>query len=414
MHIFARSGRKQMLSRKEQPMRIFRFVVAICAFAGCLFWGATSLRAQTWSSPVLVENGGGAAVSANANGTEAVIYAGLATVKSNGVWGTPVPLGSGSPASDIKVAPNGDVLAIWSFRTSNTYVPVEAQAAFFSGGRWGPTWTITTSEFGNVYSFGPPSIGFDGNSQATVVWEEYNGSTCSVVAITGTAAAGFSSRQTLSNESTCQGWTQLAVNHTSQAVVVIGVPGILSGPVVAISRGADGTWHPPVTLETQQYRQRQPRIGLGDDGTAVAVWTQRTTGSYAVRSPSGVWSQAAPLPGVTNTTNTSFVAVDGIGNAVVAYQQYQSPSGLLTQYRPVGGSWQSPVLLENAGPVGAAATALGSFVVASGDAAFVRLPGSSTWHQTSFTNGVAAVGAASGLAIVSTGPQVDISTAVIP
>src|SRR5215472_12641151 len=110
----------------------------------------------------------------------------LAAVKTGGVWKTPVLLGSGSPASDIKVAPNGDVLAIWSFRTSNTYVPVEAQAAFFSGGRWGPTWTITTSQYGNVYNFGPPSIGFDGNNQATVVWEEYNGSTCSVVTVTGT------------------------------------------------------------------------------------------------------------------------------------------------------------------------------------------------------------------------------------
>jgi len=395
-------------------MRIFRFVVAICAFAGCLFWGATSLRAQTWSSPVLVENGGGAAVSANANGTEAVIYAGLATVKSNGVWGTPVPLGSGSPASDIKVAPNGDVLAIWSFRTSNTYVPVEAQAAFFSGGRWGPTWTITTSEFGNVYSFGPPSIGFDGNSQATVVWEEYNGSTCSVVAITGTAAAGFSSRQTLSNESTCQGWTQLAVNHTSQAVVVIGVPGILSGPVVAISRGADGTWHPPVTLETQQYRQRQPRIGLGDDGTAVAVWTQRTTDSYAVRSPSGSWSAAAVLPGVSAITNTSYVAVDGKGNAVVAYEQYQLPAGLLALRRPGGGSWGSPELLEsNAGPAGEAATPAGTFVVASGDAVYTLLPGASTWNKASFST-VYKVAAAPGIAVAAVAPQVSVSTAPVP
>src|SRR5215471_9746691 len=212
-----------MLSLFSRLATAFIFVWA------CVFVCADSMCAQSWSAPLLVENGGGAAVSTNSNGTQAVIYGGLVSVKTGGAWGAPTLLGSGSPASDIKVAPNGDVLAIWSFRTSNTYVPVEAQAAFFSGGRWGPTWTITTSEFGNVYSFGPPSIGFDGNSQATVVWEEYNGSTCSVVAISGTAAAGFSSRQTLSNESTCQGWTQLAVNHSSQAVVVIGVPGILSG-----------------------------------------------------------------------------------------------------------------------------------------------------------------------------------------
>jgi len=300
----------------------------------CAFVCAASVHAQTWSTPHLVENGGGAAVSANSNGTAAVIFAGLASVKTGGTWGAPISLASGSPASDIKVAPNGDVLAIWSFRTSNTYLPVEAQAAFFSGGRWGPTWTITTNEFGDVYNFGPPSIAFDGDSQATVVWEEYNGSTCSVLAITGNAAAGFGSRQTVSNEASCKGWTQLAVNHSGQAVAVIGVPGILSGPVVAISRGADGTWSAPVTLEAQQYRQRQPRIGLGDDGTAVAVWTQRSTASYAVRSPSGLWSAAAALPGVSAITNTSYVAVDGTGNAVVAYEQYQLPAGLLAMRRP--------------------------------------------------------------------------------
>jgi hypothetical protein len=334
-------------------------------------------------------------------------------VKTGGTWGAPISLASGSPASDIKVAPNGDVLAIWSFRTSNTYLPVEAQAAFFSGGRWGPTWTITTNEFGDVYNFGPPSIAFDGDSQATVVWEEYNGSTCSVLAITGNAAAGFGSRQTVSNEASCKGWTQLAVNHSGQAVAVIGVPGILSGPVVAISRGADGTWSAPVTLEAQQYRQRQPRIGLGDDGTAVAVWTQRSTASYAVRSPSGVWSAAAALPGVSAITNTSYVAVDGTGNAVVAYEQYQLPAGLLAMRRPAGGTWGTPVLLEgNGGPAGEAATPAGSFVVASGTAVYTLLPGSSAWNKTSFSS-VYKVAAAPGIAI-SVAPQVSVSTTAVP
>jgi len=375
---------------------------------------SSSAHAQTWSAPQFVENGGPAAVSANANGTAAVISAGLAAVKTAGVWGTPVLLGSGSPASNIKVAPNGDILAIWSFRTSNTYVPVEAQAAFFSGGHWGPTLTITTTEYGNVYNFGPPSIGFDGNNQATVVWEEFNGSKCSVVAITGNAASGFGARQTISNESTCQGWIQLAVNHSGQAVAVIGVPGILSGPVVAISRDTNGTWEAPVTLEAQQYRQLQPRIGLGDDGTAVAVCTQRTTGSYSVRSPNGVWSAAAVLPGVSAVSNTSYVAVDGTGNAVVAYEQYQLPAGLLVMYRPAGGSWGTRVLLEsNAGPAGEAVSPAGTFVVASGGAVYTLLPGGSTWNKTSFST-VYSVAAAPGVAIAAVAPQISVSTAAVP
>lgn len=75
-------------------------IVTACTLAVFMFLGVCSLHAQIWSAPVLVENGGGAAVSSTANGTEAVIYAGLAAVKTGGVWRTPVLLGSGSPASD--------------------------------------------------------------------------------------------------------------------------------------------------------------------------------------------------------------------------------------------------------------------------------------------------------------------------
>jgi hypothetical protein len=184
---------------------------------------------------------------------------------------------------------------------------------------------------------------------------------------------------------------------------------------VALSRDADGTWHAPVTLEAQQYRQRQPRIGLGDDGTAVAVWTQRTTDSYAVRTPDGVWSAAAPLPGVSAITNTSYVAVDGKGNAVVAYQQYQLPAGLLVQHRPAGGPWGPAVLLEaNGGPAGAAATPAGTFVVASGAAVYTLPPGASTWNKASFSGGVYKVAAAPGIAVAAGGPQVSVSTAAVP
>lgn len=92
------------------------------------------------------------------------------------------------------------------------------------------------------------------------------------------------------------------------------------------------------------------------------------------------------LPGVSAITNTSYVAVDGSGNAVVAYEQYQLPAGLLVTRRRADGSWGSPVLLEaNGAPAGEAATPAGTFVVASGDAVHTLLPGASTWNKTSFS-----------------------------
>jgi hypothetical protein len=133
----------------------------------------------------------------------------------------------------------------------------------------GRTVTISTNVYGNVYSVGLPSVDFDGNSRATVIWEQLGANAsppCTLMATTGTAAGGFGSAQAISSAGTCFGWHALALNHSRQAVAVEGVPGILSGAVVAMSRDSSGTWSAPVTLEASQYRQRQPRIGLGDDG----------------------------------------------------------------------------------------------------------------------------------------------------
>lgn len=118
---------------------------------GVIALACTGLAAaQNWSTPVLVANGNGQAVSTNGAGTSAVIFTPVsggvqASVNTGSGWSAPTTLTSVSAAANIVVAPNGDVLAVWSFRTTNTYTPVEAQAAFFHGGHWGNTLTISTS-----------------------------------------------------------------------------------------------------------------------------------------------------------------------------------------------------------------------------------------------------------------------------
>jgi len=154
--------------------------------------------AQSWSSPKLLANGSSIAVSTNGTGAAAVMFGTLsAVVETGGAWGTPVVLSNlgpyGTGSGTLAVAPNGDVLAAWSYRTTNTYTPNAAQAAFFTGGHWKNTITISGNVYGNVYSFGVPSIGFDGSSRATLVWEEITNPspmTCALKTITGTAASG--------------------------------------------------------------------------------------------------------------------------------------------------------------------------------------------------------------------------------
>ncbi len=268
------SGGKMFHSCKHSHVATSLVVACAIAFSGVAV-------AQTWSSPQLVANGNGQAVSTNGSGTSAVIFTPVAgglqaSVQSGGVWGSPIALSAATAAANIAVAPNGDVLAVWVFRTTNTYNPNTAQARFYSGGHWGNTITISANVFGNVSSSGLPSFGFDSHSQATLIWEEItnpNPVTCSLRAEIGNAAGGFGSAQTISNASTCFGWTRLAVNSSGQVVAVEGAAGILSAVVIAISRDASGAWGTPVTVgPTGVYRQRQPKVGLGNEGTAVLVF----------------------------------------------------------------------------------------------------------------------------------------------
>jgi len=205
------------------------------------------------------------------------------------------------------------------------------------------------------------------------------------------------------------GWTNLAVNSSGQAVAVQGVPGILSGAVIAISRDASGTWAAPVTVAASGvYRQRQPKVGLGNEGTAVLVYLVNAGVRYSVRS-GGIWSAPASLIS-SGAGGVAGVAVDGSGNAVAAYVQTTISPGTYTVYRPVGGSFQPKVQINSSTQV--VATPAGTFV-AGGTTISTRLAGSSTWNQTTFANSQL-VNAAAGLAIAVGAPQVSVSTAAVP
>ena len=377
--------------------------------------------AQTWSTPQFIANGFGIAVATNGS-TSAVLFmppsGGLqASVKTGSTWSTPATLSSlapfGSGTGNIAVAPNGDVLAVWSFRTTNTYIPNQAQAAFFTAGHWGSPITISTNLYGNVNSFGLPGIGFDGHSQATLIDEEITKPSpiaCALKARTGSAASGFGSAQTISNATTCYGLATLAANSGGEAVAVEGATGILTGAVVAISRSLTGAWGTPVTVAASAYRQNNPNVGLGNEGTVVVVWRTRSGVSYAVRS-GGTWSAAAGLPVLVGQAGGSTgVAVDGAGNAVAIFTQVTISPGTYATYRPVGGSWQAKVQLSSGVPV--AATPAGTFV-ASGTTVSTHLAGTSNWTTHTFS-GTATVNAGPGLAIAVVGPQVSVSTAAVP
>jgi len=385
--------------------------------------------AQTWTSPQVVATVPfltGGDVATNGSTATVVFGQGVATgnmlevqavVRSGGAWGPPTALAPQFQFAEdfaVAVAPNGDVVAAWRYDATTASNSGVAQVAFFTAGHRSSAQTISTAGL----NAGMPSIAFDGQSQATVVWEQgTSSSTCALKALQGSAGHGFGAAQTLS--STCYGFVDLAVNSVGQAVAVQGAPGITTGPIVAVARDSNGVWAAPVTLATSVYRQRQPKVGLGKEGTAVVVWLTRAGVSYATRS-NATWSSAAPLPGVLSgrAGGVSGVAVDGGGNAVATFTLTSLTPGIFATYKPVNGAWQAPVQIP-AGPSPIKASPAGTFIVGSGSTVATRLAGSSTWKSTSFSVGqIVDVAAGPGLAIVTLAgvapDSIAVSTASVP
>jgi hypothetical protein len=342
-------------------------------------------------------------------------------VQAGGVWRAPVTL-STAPNSEanVAVAPNGDILVVWSSRTSNSYLPITAQAAFYTNGHWGSPITLSSNVYGNVSSRGLPGIAFDGNSVATLVWEEVVNPSplgCGLKAVTGTAASGLGTARTISTATTCFGWTRLAVNDSGQAVAVQGAAGILSGAVVAISRDTSGNWSAPVTVGAAGvYRQRQPKVGLGNDGTAVLLWLTNAGVRYSFRS-NGAWSAATALLS-GGAGGAADLAVDGAGNAVALFTQTGIGAGGYSVYRPAGGTFESKIALPGGSDLRVVASRGGTFVI-GGQTVSTRLGGSSTWSSTAFTaaaSTVVAVGGNQAMVVLegTSSSQLLVSTATIP
>jgi hypothetical protein len=92
---------------------------------------------------------------------------------------------------------NGTNVAAWRYDATTAADSGVAQVAFYTAGHWGAPLTISASGFNARM----PSVAFDGQRQATVVWEQNTtSSACALKALRGAAGHGFAAAQTISSQ----------------------------------------------------------------------------------------------------------------------------------------------------------------------------------------------------------------------
>jgi hypothetical protein len=206
----------------------------------------------------------------------------------------------------------------------------------------------------------------DGSGNAIAVWA---GTTLATPVASASLPAGgnWTSAKTLVAQG---GGIGLTTNTVGGAIIGWKTH---SGLVQAVSGTILGGFGAPVTLGSANRSGRPPvQVALNHAGAASFAW-QASSASNAVvtRSPGGTWSGVTQLPG-PNVAGID-TAIDGAGNAIVAFAVIQS-TGTLTyaSRRPAGGTWGAPTLLSTPndnGGVGVAGDDAGTFVVIWNDAA---------------------------------------------
>jgi hypothetical protein len=318
--------------------------VAVITIAGLFATAAPAWAARSWSAPIQLSTPipptdvvGGPAIAVNASGAQVAAWYDQASdgtqfvhvrTSTNGqAWSAATTLGGGvSPA--VALAPDGRAVAVWEGLPPITGT-IQASVRP-PGGAWTTPVTVSSDA-------GPPLIGVDGKGNAIAVWAASAGIKTASVPAGGT----WTAVQTLASSGRS---VDLAVNASGAVIVTWAGPG---GTIVTDSGTILGGFAAPITVAPAAYRQGSPAVALNGAGQASLVWRGRTTVLAATRSAGGTWSATSQL--TANASGSVDTAIDGSGNAVAAFVQYNAAAGTFPVHasqRPAGGTWGMATLLS--------------------------------------------------------------------
>jgi len=119
--------------------------------------------------------------------------------------------------------------------------------------------------------------------------------------------------------------------------------------------GATSTWLAPVNLSSGEGQgASEPRVAFDKQGDAVAVWssedgteahgTKKCEVQSAYRPAGGAWQAPERLSLADQSAEDASVGLDGQGDAVAVWEAYNGVTFVVeASYRPMGGTWQTPV-----------------------------------------------------------------------
>ena len=287
-------------------------------------------------------------------GVALLCYLLLASQASAG-WLPPVSIsepGDDAGSPHVALDSEGNATAVWDrWNGADTVV----ESAFRPAGQsWGPPESLSEPELAGeivlgAHSAGSPQVVVDRNGYLTVIWERYGWPKTIIQSVSRAPGESWMAPvdiAELNQGSDPEPW--LAVDWEGNNTAVWKQ----EETIMSSFRGFAGSWGDPVPLS--EGESFVPQAAMDGRGDATAVWMHYDGTHYMVESAyrpeQGEWGAATLVSQPGEEGGNPHVAIDGIGDALVAWRgEVEGQEFVRAAYRPVGGSWSAPMDVSNGG-----------------------------------------------------------------
>jgi hypothetical protein len=216
--------------------------------------------------------------------------------------------------------------------------------------RWQTAQLIETD---NVGSASVPQIAMDSAGNALAVWKQWDGTRDSIWSNRYVAGSGWQSAQLIETDNAGHaGGPQIAMDSAGNALAVWWQWDGTRDSIWSNRYVAGSGWQTAQLIETHPGYVNSPQIAMDGAGNALAVWKQwdgTRDSIWSNRYVAGSGWQSAQLI-ETGDAGSAFdpqIAMDGAGNALAVWRQSDGMHYNIWSDRYVAGSgWQSAQLIE--------------------------------------------------------------------
>ncbi len=308
-------------------------------------WGAAqrvdNLAGEAWTPwPAIDPNGNATVVWSQNDGSRYNIHANRYT--AGGGWGTPeiiedVAASSGDPVVGMDSV--GNAMAAWGAVNNTAYFN-----RYTAGGGWGTAGALASLSTGT-------HLAVEGGGDAFAVWQQYSGASDDIYASRFSASA-WGTPQLLESGGGAASNPKVATDGSGNAIAVWRQNDGSTYSIYANRYVAGSGWGAAQTIESSSSQALVPEIAMSSSGEAVVAWSEDDGGTHSVHAnrydPGTGWGTAQELdPGTADATNPR-AAIDGSGNAVVIWRQYDgSGHRIYARHHSPGGNWSAVVELQS-------------------------------------------------------------------